>query len=71
MRQSVSDPTNLPNPLWRFAACCGTYNYHGHGDADSSASRSDASGGATAPSVFIRGAGSQYRIQKREISPLK
>lgn len=71
MHQSVSDPTNLPNLLWRFAACCGSYNYHGHGDADSSASRSNASGGVTAPSVFIRGAGSEHRIQKREISPLK
>lgn len=71
MHQSVSDLTNLPSLLWRFAACCGSYNHHGHGDADSSASRSNASGSVTAPSVFIRGAGSEHRIQKREISPLK
>lgn len=71
MHQSASDPNNVPNLLWRFAACCGSYNYHGHDDADSSASRSNASGGVMAPSVFIRGAGSEHRIQKREISPLK
>lgn len=69
MKQSISDPTNLPNLLWRFAACCESYNYHRRCDADCSASPSTASGGA--PSVFIRGDGSEPRIQKWEISPLK
>lgn len=28
MNQSLSDPSNLPNLLWRFVACCESYNYH-------------------------------------------
>lgn len=73
MNQSISDPSHLPGPLWRRVARCERDNRRRRCDADSSASPLllIRSGGVGSPSVFMMGGGSQPRIQKWEISPLK
>lgn len=64
MNQSISEPSNLPNLL--FSATLTAQHL-----TVAPLVVFTGSGGVGAPSVSIRGDGSQPRVQKREISPLK
>lgn len=77
MNQSISDPSNLPNLLWRFVAAARATIITGAAALTAQHLVVPplvvfiGSGGVRAPSLFIMGDGSEPRIQEWEISPLK